>query len=117
MSRLREFYLHVRIEEVIKTLKTKKSPGRYGLRWEMIKTISEFLKQPLTYLINKAIRSGKFPSVFTDVVKKPIYKSGSRHKLSNYRPIFLISNISKIFEKVIEKKNVELHRKTYNFIW
>ena len=34
----------------------------------------------------------------------PIYKAKDRDKFNNYRPISLLSNISKVLEKVVHKR-------------
>ena len=39
----------------------------------------------------------------------PIYKKGSKLECSNYRPIFLLSNIDKILERL-------MHNRLYNFL-
>ena len=40
---------------------------------------------------------------------KPIFKDGDKHNLNKYRPISLISNKAKIFEKII-------YNRLYSFI-
>jgi len=35
-------------------------------------------------------------------VVKPLHKGGDRNNLNNYRPISLLNNFSKIFEKIIK---------------
>ena len=45
----------------------------------------------------------------------PIHKKGSRTILSNYRPISLLSNLNKIFEKLIFKSIISFLEK-YNCI-
>ena len=47
--------------------------------------------------IDKAIWPDKLK--IADVI--PCYKSGKKYDVSNYRPISLISNIAKVFEKCI----------------
>ena len=60
------------------------------------------LKQNLNFIsgyVNKSIISSTFPSILklTDIT--PVYKKDSRYKKSNYRPISVLPNLSKISEK------------------
>ena len=48
-------------------------------------------------------------------VTVPIYKSGDKHNATNYIPISLISNIGKVFEKIIYNRIYEFIKK-YNII-
>ena len=38
----------------------------------------------------------------------PIHKKGSKHEISNYRPISNLCSTSKIFEKLIQKRISEI---------
>lgn len=35
---------------------------------------------------------------------KPIYKAGDENNVNNHRPILLLSNFAKIFEKIIKQR-------------
>ena len=45
--------------------------------------------------------TGTHPDILKIAKTIPVYKKGSRLTISNYRPISLLSNLNKIFEKVI----------------
>jgi hypothetical protein len=45
--------------------------------------------------------SGIFPTRLKFSEVKPIFKKGDKNGTSNYRPVFLLTSFSKIFEKVI----------------
>jgi hypothetical protein len=45
--------------------------------------------------------SGIFPERLKYAVIKPVFKSGDRSDVSNYRPTFLLPAFSKVFEKVL----------------
>ena len=48
----------------------------------------------------------------------PIYKSGAKSEVNNYRPISLLRVLSRVFEKVFTQKNYHLGRKTFcSFIY
>ncbi|CAB3246778.1 unnamed protein product [Arctia plantaginis] len=48
--------------------------------------------------------TGTFPSVFKRALVHPIYKSGDRDSVSNYRPISVLSTLSKIIEKILNNR-------------
>ena len=80
---------------------TNSSPGWDNIPAKLLKPYIEEYIKPLTYIINKSFETG----VFLDSLKLakviPIYKSGDKTLLSNYRPISILNSFSKIFEKVI----------------
>lgn len=95
----------VEIQEVIrviKGLKKKKSPGYDGIRSETLIEIAEEIALPLNIAINKSFSTGIFPKSLKVGIIKPLHKGGETNEINNYRPVTLISNIAKIFEKVIK---------------
>ena len=66
---------------------------------------------PLYELINKSFQSGIFPDIFKIAKVTPIFKSESRVRCSNYRPISLLSNMQ-INRKVNAQTNIQLFRTT-----
>ena len=51
--------------------------------------------------MNRSIETGIFPSKLKQAKITPIYKTGDELECGNYRPISLLSNINRIFEKLI----------------
>ena len=82
----------------------KNSHGYDEILSRILKISLPYIISPITYLCNKAMSSGIFPSwlKFSQIV--PIFKKGDKDKLTNYRPISLLTAFSKIFEKVIYKR-------------
>ena len=67
------------------------------------------LIEKLTHLVNESLKSGTFPQVLKAARVVPIYKSGKKSIRENYRPISVLSVLSKIFERVV-------HERLYNFM-
>nr|CAI5839596.1 unnamed protein product [Callosobruchus analis] len=92
---------------LISELKINSAPGPDNISVDIIRNIHAEIIDPLTHIINLCIQKGKIPSQWKESVVTPIYKSGDRNKLGNYRPISLINNFAKLFEKVIKKRLLE----------
>ena len=85
-------------------LKPNKAPGLDSLRAETVNECVKHLAAPLVYIFNKSLISGAFPKAFKTAIIKSIFKSGDRLDLQNYKPISLLSCLSKIYEKIIIKR-------------
>ena len=49
--------------------------------------------------VNKCIKEGTYVDAFKKSEIRPLYKKGGRTEKSNYRPISVLSNVSKIYER------------------
>lgn len=90
------------IQKIIDQLKNKATPGADNFTGAFIKQISHFITSPLEFIFNKCLSSGYFPKKFKEAKIIPIPKSGDLSKPENYRPISLLSNLSKILEKILK---------------
>jgi len=92
--------------EAINTLKNKKSTGQDGISSITIKNNKKFLAKILQPLFNRSLQTGVFPDVFKHAIITPIYKGGENVEVKNYRPIHVISSLSKVSEKCVKEKIV-----------
>ena len=97
------------VDAIIIQLSITKASGPNGIPTKILQMISKEISPPLSKICNMAITTGTHPEKLKLVNVLPIYKKGSRLLISNYRPISLLSNLNKIFEKIIFKR-------VYNFI-
>lgn len=86
----------------ISKLKSKKSPGNDNINNLLIKNLPHNAVTYLTSIFRACAKLSYFPDHWKHAKVIPIPKPGKDHSLaSNYRPISLLSTLSKIFEKVI----------------
>ena len=78
--------------------------GFLNIPTKVIKCHMDILIQPLCTIYNMCIRKGYFPKLFKIAQITPVYKSGPKSDVANYRPISVLSPFSKIFEKYIYKQ-------------
>ena len=95
-------------EEIIaiisKCIKPYKSSGPHSIPSNILLLIKDFIAEPLTKIINISMLTGSHPNLLKVAKIIPIFKKGSKLLTCNYRPISLLSNLNKIFEKVIFKR-------------
>jgi hypothetical protein len=89
------------LKKIINSLKIKESSGYDEISTEVLKISAPFISSPLSYIFNKSMLSGTFPSRLKYAIVKPLLKKGDRGNIANYRPISLLTSLSRIFEKII----------------
>ncbi|GBM29798.1 putative RNA-directed DNA polymerase from transposon X-element, partial [Araneus ventricosus] len=90
------------VAAAIAELKKKKSPGRDGVNNVMIKNLPCNCIFRLTLIINCILKFAHFPRSWKTAVVVPIYKKGKNPQApDSYRPISLLSSLSKIAESII----------------
>ena len=90
-----------RTKKNLDDLTAKNSSGPGGISSKLLKRIKGVLVDPLTVIINQSLCTGGFPDNLKLAKVVPLFKKGNPHFLDNYRPISLLSTLSKIFEKVV----------------
>lgn len=87
-----------------------------------VKEIMGYVIEPFKYICNLSFSTGIFPDSMKVAKVIPLYKNGDKFMLTNYRPISLLPQFSKILEKLfvtrldqfIDKQNV-LSKNQYGF--
>ena len=110
------------IKNIIENLKLRNG-GVDKINSKTLKVISNNISDTLAHIFNKCIEKSIWPDALKTAEVVPIFKSGKKCDIANYRPISLISNIAKIFEKIIHNrilnfigKNKILSEKQFGFI-
>ena len=67
----------------------------------MLQKLAPSIITPLTHIINQSLCTGIFPHRLKIANVIPLFKKNVPHIFDNYRPISLLSSISKTFEKVV----------------
>lgn len=99
----------------ISSLKNNSASGHDRVSVGIIKYSHAEILKPLLHIINLCFEVGCVPSQFKTSIVVPVHKSGSKADVGNYRPISLISNFAKIFEKSLKIRLVN-HFKANNII-
>lgn len=92
------------IIDVVNKFKNKRSKDSENLNMVLIKKLIHLLVVPLAHIFNQSLNEGIFPDKMKLAKVIPIFKSGSIENVEDYRPISLLSQFSKILEKVFYKK-------------
>ena len=95
------FLYEIEPDEIIKIISGFNNNKSSDLCVRAIKHARHEIAPVLTQLFNDCMYSGIFPDELKIAKVIPLFKSGKRHDLSNYRPISILPLFSKIFEKLI----------------
>ena len=93
--------------KALRSLDTSKAMGCDGISPMVLKHFAMAIYQPLYHLFSLSLSQFYLPLEWRTHLVKPVYKSGDKSSIQNYRPISLLCIVSKILEKIVYDNNVE----------
>ena len=81
------------VAKTIKAMKDNKSPGVDGIPLKLLMETVEQISIPLARVFNLSLKEEVVPGAWKEANIMPLFKTGSRNKSENYRPVRLTSVI------------------------
>ena len=96
------------IEKLIDRIRSDVATGYCTISARILKDAKPVVVKPLTELVNLSYKTSTYPSAMKPAVVKSIFKNkGTEEDPQNYRPLSILSVISKVFERSAANQIVE----------
>ena len=92
------------IMKEINNLKTNKATQSTDIPTKLIKENSDIFGDFIFGNYNNCVSSSIFPNLLKNAIITPVHKKSAKSSNDNYRPVSILSNISKIYEKLLFKQ-------------
>ena len=93
-----------KIEKLITNLNIRKVVQSNDIPTKLVKEFGYLFSKYIATSIKRCITGGTFVNAFKKTEFRLIYKKDGRTEKSNYRPISILSNILKIYERCLYKQ-------------
>ena len=91
----------VEIIDIVSSFKNKNSSGIDNIPISIVKSTITAVAKLVSDIINSSFVNGIFPDLLKLAVVHPVFKSGEKSNIKNYRPISVLPSFSKFFEKAV----------------
>lgn len=100
---------------LLSKLNATKAPGFDCVENSCLRLCAPGISTSLAVLFNNSLERGQLPTAWKHSKIRAIHKSGRKDSADNYRPISLLSNVSKVLETLVNKA-VYQHMNTNHLI-
>ena len=97
-------FRHVTVQKVrklLKSLSSSRSTGVDELDNFSVKLAADYIAQPLHHIVTLSLLQQKFPTAWKYSKVLPLHKKGELLERKNYRPVAILSPLSKVLEKIV----------------
>ena len=94
----------VELLNIVSDFTPKTSTDLNSFDMQSIKAVFPSITKPFAYICNLSLTQGVFPDQMKVAKVVPLFKSGRRDIVSNYRPVSILPQFSKILEKVFHRR-------------
>ena len=91
------------VHDLLTCIDTSKATGPDGISPKLLHEAGVTIVPSLTKLIHLSLTKCKIPKGWKLANVIPLYKKGDKHNTNNYRPVSLLSCVSKILERIVFK--------------
>ena len=92
------------VEKIISSLKNTKAVGVDDVPTELLKRFKSVLAPYITHIVNRAIYTSTYPSMWKTGIVSPVPKKGDLKQPGNWRPVTLLCTMSKVCETILNKQ-------------
>lgn len=99
-------HIEISRESVLKELRTldiSKGPGVDNIPPVFFRSTAQTIYIPIHYLFELCLQQGVFPNIWKSARIVPVFKGGNKSSVEDYRPISILSALSKLFERLVQK--------------
>jgi hypothetical protein len=89
------------LHKILSNLDPKKATGFDGLSPRILKLAAQAVSTPISSIINTSISTSQFPEHCKKAEIGPVHKKDSLLSKKNYRPVSVLTGISKVMEKCL----------------
>ena len=90
-----------RVLGYLKNLSAKKATGLDGIPSRFVRDGASVIACPLTHVINLSLIQGVVPEDLKSARVVPLFKKNDKTEVGNYRPVSILTILSKVFERVV----------------
>ena len=90
-----------KVNKILQCLQTSKASGPDELNPLILKKTAKSISPIIAHIFNHSMKTSTFPSIWKLAHVTPLFKKGDRHNTGNYRPISLLSILSKVLERCV----------------
>ena len=102
------------IQRKLKLLNTRKATGYDNIPAKLLRLAQSELAGPVTNLINTTMAMNTFPDHMKCAEVSPIFKKEDNLNKKNFRPVSVLTGISKLYESVVNDQLLEFFSNIFN---